>query len=182
MAFRSLSINVTGHCCPCPYSQSTPLCLKWTGVPRGTTYLSGIPIRCAEKTTFLGLWISGANRMHGVDGRPKPRTHPVKLLVSRWVRRAGFDEVGSGFAANRTTSWRGAAVGRGSLLVTSNRAMSEWGEVVRDAAVATTILDRLLHHSHVLTRRGDSYRPRTKRQSEFVKPSSAAIEQPFVQS
>ena len=35
------------------------------------------------------------------------------------------------------------------MLVTSNRAVSEWGTVFGDAVVATAILDRLLHHSHV---------------------------------
>jgi len=40
---------------------------------------------------------------------------------------------------------------RGSMLITSNRAVSEWGTVFGDAVVATAILDRLLHHSHVIT-------------------------------
>ena len=44
---------------------------------------------------------------------------------------------------------------RGSMLITSNRAVSEWGTVFGDAVVATAILDRLLHHSHVITIRGD---------------------------
>jgi hypothetical protein len=43
------------------------------------------------------------------------------------------------------------------MLVTSNRSVSEWGGVLGDAVVATAILDRLLHHSHILTIRGDSY-------------------------
>ena len=47
---------------------------------------------------------------------------------------------------------------RGAMLVTSNRAVGEWGSVFGDPVVATAILDRLLHHSHVLTIRGDSYR------------------------
>ena len=47
---------------------------------------------------------------------------------------------------------------RGSLLVTSNRSVGEWGTVFGDPVVATAILDRLLHHSHVVTIRGDSYR------------------------
>lgn len=34
----------------------------------------------------------------------------------------------------------------------------QWGSVFSDAVVATAILDRLLHHSHVVTIRGDSYR------------------------
>jgi len=44
---------------------------------------------------------------------------------------------------------------RGSMLVTSNRAVSEWGTVFGDTVVATAILDRLLHRSHVITIRGD---------------------------
>lgn len=45
---------------------------------------------------------------------------------------------------------------RGSILVTSNRSVGEWGSVFDDPVVATAILDRLLHHSSVITIRGDS--------------------------
>ena len=51
---------------------------------------------------------------------------------------------------------------RGSIIVTSNRAIGEWGSVFADAVVATAILDRLLHHSHVITIRGESCRLREK--------------------
>ena len=51
---------------------------------------------------------------------------------------------------------------RGSILITSNRSVAEWGEVFGDAVVATAILDRLLHHSHVLTITGESFRLRGK--------------------
>lgn len=49
----------------------------------------------------------------------------------------------------------------------------EWAEVFGDQVVATAILDRLLHHNHVLTVRGDSYRLREKRRSGLIKSSSA---------
>jgi hypothetical protein len=48
----------------------------------------------------------------------------------------------------------------GAMLITSNRSVAEWSTVFADPVVATAILDRLLHHSHVLTIRGDSYRLR----------------------
>jgi DNA replication protein DnaC len=67
---------------------------------------------------------------------------------------------------------------RGSLLITSNRSVGEWGDVFGDAVVATAILDRLLHHSHVVTIRGESYRLREKRRSGLIKaadPREAAI-------
>jgi DNA replication protein DnaC len=63
---------------------------------------------------------------------------------------------------------------RGSMLVTSNRSVGEWGAVFGDAVVATAILDRLLHHSHVLTIRGDSYRLRAKRRAGLVNQASSA--------
>jgi DNA replication protein DnaC len=62
---------------------------------------------------------------------------------------------------------------RGSMLITSNRAVGEWGTVLGDQVVATAILDRLLHHSHVLTIRGDSYRLREKRRSGLIKATPA---------
>ena len=58
---------------------------------------------------------------------------------------------------------------RGSLLVTSNRSVGEWGEVFGDPMVATAILDRMLHHSHVVMIRGESYRLREKRRSGLLK-------------
>ena len=58
---------------------------------------------------------------------------------------------------------------RGSVLITSNRSVGEWGTVFGDPVVATAILDRLLHHSQVITIRGDSYRLREKRRSGLIK-------------
>ncbi|HZR77338.1 MAG TPA: ATP-binding protein [Bradyrhizobium sp.] len=61
----------------------------------------------------------------------------------------------------------------GAMLITSNRSVAEWGTVFADPVVATAILDRLLHHSHVLTIRGDSYRLRAKRKSDLIKAPPA---------
>jgi DNA replication protein DnaC len=62
---------------------------------------------------------------------------------------------------------------RGAMLVTSNRSVSEWGVVFADPVVATAILDRLLHHSHVITIRGDSYRLKAKRRSDLLQKAAA---------
>jgi len=64
---------------------------------------------------------------------------------------------------------------RGSILMTSNLTTSEWGNIFGDPVVATAILDRLLHHSHVVTIRGDSYRLREKRKSGLLRPIQTAI-------
>jgi len=64
---------------------------------------------------------------------------------------------------------------RGAMLVTSNRAVGEWGTVFGDPVVATAILDRLLHHSHVITIRGDSYRLREKRRSGLLQKAAPPL-------
>lgn len=49
-----------------------------------------------------------------------------------------------------------------SLVVTSNLDFSEWGTLFASPSTAAAVLDRLLHHAHVITLRGDSYRVRNR--------------------
>ena len=63
---------------------------------------------------------------------------------------------------------------QGSVLLTSNQAINDWGRVLGDGVVATAILNRLLHHSQVMSIRGESYRLREKRRSGLVTSRTAA--------
>jgi DNA replication protein DnaC len=45
-----------------------------------------------------------------------------------------------------------------STIITTNKQLSQWGEVFGDNVLANAILDRLLHHSHVISITGRSYR------------------------
>ena len=40
---------------------------------------------------------------------------------------------------------------RASTILTSNRPVDDWGKLLGDTAAVTALLDRLLHHAHVLT-------------------------------
>ncbi len=51
---------------------------------------------------------------------------------------------------------------RASLIMTSNKPFSAWGEVFGDDVVATAMIDRLIHHAEILSLKGDSYRLRGK--------------------
>jgi IstB-like ATP binding protein len=51
--------------------------------------------------------------------------------------------------------------GRGAMLITTNKSIRDWTELLSgDEVLATAILDRLLHRSHVLNIKGRSYRLR----------------------
>jgi len=47
---------------------------------------------------------------------------------------------------------------RGSIVITSNKSFESWAEVFPDAVIASAVLDRLVHHAHLVPIVGDSYR------------------------
>lgn len=57
---------------------------------------------------------------------------------------------------------------RGSMLITTNQVVSQWGVVFGDDVLAAAILDRLLHHSHTLMIQGESYRLRQKKKAGLL--------------
>lgn len=57
---------------------------------------------------------------------------------------------------------------KGSMLITTNQLVSQWGSVFGDDVLAAAILDRLLHHSHTLMIQGESYRLRQKRKAGLL--------------
>jgi DNA replication protein DnaC len=49
---------------------------------------------------------------------------------------------------------------RASTVLTSNKRFEEWGEVLGDDVMAAALIDRVLHHCHLVNIRGNSYRMR----------------------
>jgi DNA replication protein DnaC len=58
---------------------------------------------------------------------------------------------------------------RASTVLTSNRPIEDWGKLLGDTAAVTAMLDRLLHHGHVLKCGPRSWRTRTQLPSPEVK-------------
>ena len=48
----------------------------------------------------------------------------------------------------------------GATVLTSNKGFDEWGEVFGDDVMAGALIDRLVHHCHIVNIRGNSYRMR----------------------
>jgi DNA replication protein DnaC len=87
-----------------------------------------------------------------------------KILVIDEVGYLPFDTLGATMLFQLVS----ARYERGSIILTSNKSFAQWGEVFTDPIIATAILDRLLHHSHVINIRGDSYRLKDKRRSGVI--------------
>lgn len=47
---------------------------------------------------------------------------------------------------------------KGSIIMTSNRDFQEWDKIFIDKTLTGAILDRLVHHCHIITIKGESYR------------------------
>jgi DNA replication protein DnaC len=47
-----------------------------------------------------------------------------------------------------------------ATVLTSNKGFEEWGEVFGDDVMAAALIDRVLHHCHLVNIRGNSYRMR----------------------
>ncbi len=56
----------------------------------------------------------------------------------------------------------------GSIVVTSNRAFEEWGEVFGNDLLVSAALDRLTHHSHTVVIQGESYRQISRRKEALL--------------
>ena len=54
---------------------------------------------------------------------------------------------------------------KSSLIITTNLPMGRWNELFTGQLAATAILDRLLHHCHLISITGDNYRVKGSKQS-----------------
>jgi DNA replication protein DnaC len=87
--------------------------------------------------------------------RMKTLTHPSLLVV---------DEIGY-LPVTRTGAMlffqlMSRRYEHASTVLTSNKSFEEWGEIFGDEMMAAALIDRLLHHCHIVNIRGNSYRMR----------------------
>ncbi len=58
---------------------------------------------------------------------------------------------------------------KGSIILTSNLPFGQWGQTfANDTALTSAMLDRILHHSHIVQIKGESYRIKEKKQAGLM--------------
>ena len=91
----------------------------------------------------------------GQRGRRDPQSGgPTSVLASSHghatVLAAGLDAEQRRTAAEDLLELIMRRYERASTVLTSNRPVEDWGKLLGDTAAVTALLDRLLHHAHIL--------------------------------
>ncbi len=118
--------------------------------------LAGQRVLFATATQWVAR-LGDAKRQGQLEAELK-RLSFVPLLVVDEIGYIPFDPE----AANLMFSLVSDRYERASMIVTSNKPFSAWGEIFGDDMAATAMIDRLIHHSEILSLKGDSYRLRGK--------------------
>ena len=118
--------------------------------------LAGQRVAFATATEWVAK-LSEAKRGGSLEAELK-RLSYVPLIVVDEVGYIPFDPE----AANLMFSLVSERYEQASMIVTSNKPFSAWGEIFGDEVTATAMVDRLVHHAEILALKGDSYRLRDK--------------------
>src|SRR5213082_3842012 len=114
--------------------------------------LAGHRVAFRTATEWVAL-LTDAQR-HGRLDLELDRLQRVPLLIVDEVGYIPFDPQ----AANLMFMLISRRYERASVIVTSNKPFSGWGEIFGDDVVAAAMIDRLVHHAEILALKSDSYR------------------------
>src|SRR6266568_4317118 len=131
--------------------------------------LAGQRVQFATATQWVAR-LGEAKRQGSLEAELR-RLSFIPLLVVDEVGYIPFDPE----AANLMFSLVSSRHERASMIVTSNKPFSAWGEIFGDEVVAVAMIDRLVHHSEILSLKGDSYRLRDKDLGARASAESAEI-------
>jgi DNA replication protein DnaC len=114
--------------------------------------LAGQRVAFRTATEWVAM-LADAQRQGRLDDE-LTRLQRIPLLIVDEVGYIPFDPQ----AANLMFMLVSRRYERASLIVTSNKPFSAWGEIFGDEVTATAMIDRLVHHAEILSLKGDSYR------------------------
>lgn len=111
---------------------------------------------------YTAYFVSSTNLIESLSHARMQNKLQRKLTWLKKPHVLVIDEVGyenfSPEQANLFFQLVNARYEHGSIMITTNKPFGKWSEIMSDDAIATATLDRLLHHAHVISLKGDSYR------------------------
>jgi DNA replication protein DnaC len=139
----------------------------------GKTHIGiGLGIKAAQTghRVLFDTAIGWVNRLQKAHSRGKlnaelKRLRRYSVLIVDEVGYIPFDQD----AANLFFQLVSSRYEQASLILTSNLTFSRWGDVFGDPTVASAMIDRIVHHTDVISLKGASYRMKN-----HLLPSTAA--------
>ena len=86
--------------------------------------------------------------------RFKKKFNRVQLIILDEMGYVPFNKNGSELLFQLISDWYETK----SIIITSNLEFSSWNKVFIDPRLTSALVDRLIHHAHILTFTGESYR------------------------
>lgn len=144
----------------------------------GKTHLAIALGRAVVETGHSVLFVSATALLAALARAESEGTFEAKLAYYTKPRLLVIDELGylpfEKRAAHLFFQLVARRYERGSLLITTNQVVTQWGTVFGDDVLAAAILDRLLHHSHTLMIQGESYRLKQKKKAGLLGSGAAS--------
>ena len=134
--------------------------------------------RISQLRKHVGGWLAVRSRVSSADGRLRPgasggrpqrrRQGELKKKINQLLKfdLLIIDELGylpmNKQGMHNLFQLINAMYEYRSIILTTNKEFTHWGEFFFDGNVAVPIVDRIIHHSHIFMLGGESYRLKSK--------------------
>lgn len=135
----------------------------------GKTHLStAIGIHALHKNAKV-LFTSVTDMLHNLNAAKADNSYYKKLELYLEPSLLILDELGFKKIPSYSADDFFAVISRryetGSIIITTNKAFEQWGDIFDDNVLTSAILDRIIHHSTIFKINGPSYRSKNLKQT-----------------
>jgi len=128
----------------------------------GKTMLARNLVHEAARMGFSSLFVDAVHMVNKLEESATPSLQERRIRQFAHPRLLVIDELGftkfSASGANLFFQVIKERYEKSATIITTNRKPENWGEIFPNNAIASAILDRVLHHCNVLAVEGESYR------------------------
>ena len=158
----SIDKKIINDCATCNFIKEKKNIVFIGNPGAGKTHLSiAIGVRALMKG-FKVYFTSVAEMLQNLNASRADNSYYQKVSFYLTPDLLILDELGfkklPGYSADDFFEIISKRYEKGSIIITTNKAFEQWGDIVADNVLASAIIDRIAHHSMVIRISGPSYR------------------------
>ena len=158
----SIDKKIINDCATCNFIKEKKNIVFIGNPGAGKTHLSiSIGVRALMKG-FKVYFTSVAEMLQNLNASRADNSYYQKVSFYLTPDLLILDELGfkklPGYSADDFFEIISKRYEKGSVIITTNKAFEQWGDIVADNVLASAIIDRIAHHSMVIKINGPSYR------------------------